>query len=312
MTSLPEISARALVFGQGDLSSDTILPALKILGFSNIKSVSTFERLRRQVITRSPDLLFLDYSRHKSHVFSYVTDIRQGSLGDNPFMTIILTGWTCNEKLLRDALRIGANDLLIRPFSIKFVKNRVSKQVLERPSFVDSSSKTDPKYITLQPGHNHCACNGKPILSNNFLKTSTNKAEERYEIKNITPKNKAISLDKLYVRLIILIDRIIEGFHLNAITTQERHVFEELAINICNLTTRSETPDIRFLSKFLRGVIRRVKNLQPIESKIFRTLREITIRAYCSLQASASTYALVNQISKEAAILQIDVSVKTK
>ncbi len=73
-----------------------------------------------------------------------VRSIRDGEMGPNPFVTVLLTSWPRPEPLIRRAVDSGADDVLLRPFSPKQLTERVRHLARTKRPYVVTSDYVGP------------------------------------------------------------------------------------------------------------------------------------------------------------------------
>ncbi len=73
-----------------------------------------------------------------------VRSIREGELGLNPFVTVLLTSWPRSEAMIRRAVDSGADDLLLRPFSPAQLIERVRHLARTKRPYVVTSDYVGP------------------------------------------------------------------------------------------------------------------------------------------------------------------------
>ena len=112
------------------------LGALQHLGFSNVETFSRPEDLVAKLGEETFDLIIAELRESEREVFRLVTKIRAGTLGENPFVAILLTTWDVNEDAVKIVLNSGADDLLGRPFSMGQLQQRVQAIAGHRKPFV--------------------------------------------------------------------------------------------------------------------------------------------------------------------------------
>ena len=85
---------------------------------------------------RSPDLLLVEVAGSENEVCGLVQAVRQGTLGDNPFIVIVVTTWRRDGTIVGQVLNSGADDLIARPVSAHMLGERVRALAERRKRFV--------------------------------------------------------------------------------------------------------------------------------------------------------------------------------
>jgi len=145
MTDGPYEAAEALVYDPVALNRNATREALRSLGFHALEFATSLETLRGRLAKRSPDLLLCEVGGAEVDVCALIQAIRQGRLGDNPFVVAILTTWRRDGTIAGQALNSGADDLLARPFSAARLGERLRILVERRKEFVVASHYIGPE-----------------------------------------------------------------------------------------------------------------------------------------------------------------------
>src|SRR4029077_8016498 len=100
--------------------------------------------LRERLKMRSPDLLLVEVAGSESEVCGLVQAVRQGTLGDNPFIVIVVTTWRRDGTIIGQVLNSGADDLIARPVSAHMLGERVKVFAGRRKIFVVTMDSFGP------------------------------------------------------------------------------------------------------------------------------------------------------------------------
>jgi len=118
--------------------------ALFGMGFRNIEMIGSCDDLRQWLGDNDTDLLVIEASENIEEACRVMQEIRQGKTGRNPFLIIIATTWQTSGEIVRGVVGAGADDLLVRPFSVKQVADRIRTHVDARKGFVVTSDYIGP------------------------------------------------------------------------------------------------------------------------------------------------------------------------
>lgn len=144
MNDLDFSKASACVFDPVHVNLRTTRYALNEIGFRHIESVTTLDELKRQFSEKSYHFLIAETAQHEAEIFKVVRDIRSGEMGDDPFLSIILTCWSRDGNVVKHAIGSGADDVIIRPFSTVFAEERIRTIVKNRKAFIVTSDYIGP------------------------------------------------------------------------------------------------------------------------------------------------------------------------
>ena len=110
--------------------------SLHSIGFRRVDLAPSLDILRERLKMRSPDLMLIEVAGSESEVCALVQQVRQGTLGDNPFIVIVVTTWRRDGTIVGQVLNSGADDLIARPVSAHMLGERVRALAERRKRFV--------------------------------------------------------------------------------------------------------------------------------------------------------------------------------
>ncbi|MDR3516240.1 MAG: response regulator [Azospirillaceae bacterium] len=99
--------------------------SLEVLSVTRIASFSGLNDLREGIAKETPDLLICDIESADSDLLRLIHSTRHGHLGTNPYLCVIVTTWAATKPLVDRFTNCGADALLIKPFSIRQLADRV-------------------------------------------------------------------------------------------------------------------------------------------------------------------------------------------
>ncbi len=140
-----DYSAVSVLIFDPDLSSRNATKfALTGVGVRRIEEHISQRGLTQIIDEHDFDLIMLDCSTAGRRIFKLVEDIRNGKVGKNPFVAIVLTVWHPTETLVVEALQSGIDDLVMKPVSANVVVARIDMLVSRRKPFVFEESYIGP------------------------------------------------------------------------------------------------------------------------------------------------------------------------
>lgn len=143
MQRLSYDNAVVLVYDPVAANRNATRAALYMLGFRHIETVATLESFAEFVIKSPPDLAICEAQDGVPQLCSLIQSLRQGA-GENPYLVLIVTAWDNSVALVRSVLDSGADDLLLRPFSVAQLGQRVRTHTERRKSFVITTDYIGP------------------------------------------------------------------------------------------------------------------------------------------------------------------------
>jgi DNA-binding response OmpR family regulator len=118
--------------------------ALFTLGFRRIETVATLDAFAESIRRRPPDLALCEAQGADGDLCAMVQELRQGAMGFNPFIVVIVTAWEKSAALVTRVVNSGADDLLLRPFSTTLLGQRIEAHTERRKGFVVTTDYVGP------------------------------------------------------------------------------------------------------------------------------------------------------------------------
>lgn len=144
--------ADVLVFDPVASNRTMTRAALRTLGFQSLMATSVFNEASAALGERMFDLLVADVTQDPVGTCALVRRLRDGDIGRNPFMHVVLMAWKLDGDLVERALNCGADDLVTRPFSVDFLGARLHVHSRSRKPFVITSDYIGPDRRNARPG----------------------------------------------------------------------------------------------------------------------------------------------------------------
>ena len=135
---------RVLVFDPLRANMLTTRAVLHGIGFRNIEGLTEFADLSLRLRDQETALCIVECSEAVREVCELVRQLRHGDLGGNPFMPLIGTLWHAHAAQVADLMNSGFDDVVVRPFSVAKVQERVRSLVQAREPFVVTSDYIGP------------------------------------------------------------------------------------------------------------------------------------------------------------------------
>lgn len=135
----------SILYGEQQISlSNSLRAAMMREGFQDIRVFSHGDGLLEAVRNLDPDIILTDVDLPGHDPCQMVRDIREGRLGRNPFVPIILTTWNPREVVVQRVVECGSDDLLIKPLSPNQILMRIGQLVHRRKPFIVTSDYIGP------------------------------------------------------------------------------------------------------------------------------------------------------------------------
>jgi DNA-binding response OmpR family regulator len=138
-------SASALLYDpQATMRHDTRVALLSV-GFGNVEAVSTSDEFIDRANKGAFDLIIGDTKAKGLATNDLVRQIRQNSVGQNPFVNVIVTLWDTSPEMVQSGIQAGADDLISRPMSTQQIASRIGTLVTARKPFVVTEDYVGPE-----------------------------------------------------------------------------------------------------------------------------------------------------------------------
>jgi DNA-binding response OmpR family regulator len=161
---------------------------LRARGFDDIVATSNMGQLEDLVGESLIDLVICDAEVDNEGFSSFMNLVRQGGHGPNPYLVTVATTEVTTESNVKRVVDAGIDNILVKPFSLGALLDRISALVHWRKSFVVSANYIGPDR-RLRPRQEVCL----PLIEvPNTLKErfdgTYNEARILEEISNINEK----------------------------------------------------------------------------------------------------------------------------
>ncbi|MBT4739731.1 MAG: response regulator [Rhodospirillaceae bacterium] len=197
-------------------------------GIKNISTHANAQSLRSLMFETPPDLLVLS-DDFDDDVFELAKEVRFNRLGQNPFIIISFLINPRNTENIEKAIKVGADDIVIKPVDSQKVHDRLRLTANHRQPFVATSEYVGPDRKSEQDRHP----GARRVDVLNTLKEKANgRTFEQWELKEAVDEclNKVVEaqLSSQSMKMGALCDVILEAYRGNLVTVQVKRNFAEL------------------------------------------------------------------------------------
>jgi DNA-binding response OmpR family regulator len=137
-------TAETLVYDPVAANRNATRASLHSLGFRNVDGAPSLDLLAERLRARTPDLLVAEVAGSEAETCALVQSLRQGTIGENPFLVVIMTTWRRDGTIVGQVLNSGADDLVARPVSTANLGDRIRLLADRRKGFVVTSDYIGP------------------------------------------------------------------------------------------------------------------------------------------------------------------------
>ena len=118
--------------------------ALVTEGYRNVRAVTQLAVVRTILSAASPDLLIIDGHMPDGDTVALIRDIRNGAIGRNPFLPIILMTWEPDRGRVGRAVNSGVDLILVKPVAPADLLARIDGVAFDRKPFLARASFLGP------------------------------------------------------------------------------------------------------------------------------------------------------------------------
>jgi DNA-binding response OmpR family regulator len=113
-------------------------------GFREIRECRSTDDIVSVLETESVHLLLLDIDNETDEICKIVREVREGTLGPDPYIVIMALTWRPEQDMIARALESGTDDLVAKPISPKVLTERTANLVRNRKNFVVTTTYLGP------------------------------------------------------------------------------------------------------------------------------------------------------------------------
>lgn len=121
-----------------------VADVLKNLGFGKTLKADDGKMALKMLETAAVDFIFCDWRMPEMSGPEFIKSVRSGKTRVNPFIPIIMLTGNAEVHQVIEARNIGANDYLIKPFTVKQITKRIIELVDNPREFIASPKYTGP------------------------------------------------------------------------------------------------------------------------------------------------------------------------
>ena len=128
-------SVEVALFATGE-GEPIIRSAILGSGIRRLTVVTSPEMLRSAICKTEFDMIVLEASEQVEGICDQISDIRQGLLGENPYVVINVASWLSSNDAIRTFINAGTDDITVMPTSVDAVVARLDHIIETRKKFV--------------------------------------------------------------------------------------------------------------------------------------------------------------------------------
>ncbi len=188
----------------------TIFDILRNIGLRKIRQMATLEEIRASLTDPAPDLVISEAELSDGDFCRLVHDLRNGDIGNNPFMVILTLSAEPTKKMVRRVIDSGSDDLLTKPISSTQMKSRITNLIEQRKPFVVTSDYIGPS----RRDDSKIRSGSVPLVEvpNTLMEKASGIQDDKNSLEKIATTVRQINLQKLKryaVQISYLVEHII-------------------------------------------------------------------------------------------------------
>jgi len=113
-------------------------------GFREIRECRNIDDIAKTLRAGAVDLLLVDIDNDTDEICKLVRDIREGVIGQDPYVVIMAMTWNPEQVMIKRTLQAGTDDLIAKPISPKVLIDRTNNLVRNRRDFVVTTTYIGP------------------------------------------------------------------------------------------------------------------------------------------------------------------------
>ena len=117
---------------------------LREIGFRHIAACDTLGQFAVLLGIDNPDLVFVDIDAQPDTAYQTIRGIRDGEVGDDPFVVIVALTGRPDVESVQAALAAGADDMVVKPVSTLALRQRIVTQIDRRKEFIATDDYLGP------------------------------------------------------------------------------------------------------------------------------------------------------------------------
>ncbi len=117
---------------------------LRDIGFQHVAACDSIGQFSVLLGIENPDLVFLDIDARPDDAYQTIRGIREGEIGEDPFMVIVALTGRPDVESVEAALGAGADDMVVKPISALALQQRIVTQIDARKEFIATDDYLGP------------------------------------------------------------------------------------------------------------------------------------------------------------------------
>ena len=117
---------------------------LREIGFRRIATCDSLGQFAVMLGVEKPDIVFLDIDAEPDVAFQTIRAIRNGEVGECPFVVVVALTQRPELEAVRAALGAGSDDMIVKPVTARALRQRMVNQIDDRKGFIATDDYVGP------------------------------------------------------------------------------------------------------------------------------------------------------------------------
>jgi DNA-binding response OmpR family regulator len=137
-------AAKVVLVDREESSRMLLEDTLREIAFRHIANCDNLGQFAVMLGIEKPDLVFIDVDNHPEHACQTIRGIRNGEVGEDPFVVVVAMTGRPDVETVEAALGAGADDMLVKPVSTRALRQRIVTQIDSRKEFIATEDYLGP------------------------------------------------------------------------------------------------------------------------------------------------------------------------
>lgn len=175
----------------------TLKHDLRSLGFTKISVCDSVAKLGEEIRLDTPELVFFDIDKQRSHVCELLQAMRSGQLGKNPFVVAIALTWKAEHEAIAAALKAGADDIVAKPVGPSVLNERLINLIEQRKQFIATGEYVGPDRRPNNRPQSEDELDGF-VVPNGLRHKTTGDKSAAVDQETVNKATRSVSIQKLF------------------------------------------------------------------------------------------------------------------
>ena len=139
-------AAKVVHVDREELNRKLLDETLREIGFQHLAACDTLGQFAVMLGIENPDLVLVDIDSHPDNAYQTIRGIRDGEVGEDPFVVIVALTARPDVESVAAALSAGVDDMVVKPISALALQQRIVTQIDGRKEFIATDDYLGPDW----------------------------------------------------------------------------------------------------------------------------------------------------------------------